>query len=551
MIKIHSLQLKIILPILFILIIVFFTSSILIIDREYNVAKNTLIDNSESYASLSVNDYIKLYNNYKIGFGFYYLRENIENIMKLNSEVIQIQILDVNGKILFDTVEIDEIEYNEQQDEIRYLEDDLLIERAGSSTSSTVINESSNHIDIIQPYFDDWGRHDYSIRYFFSLSNLENLRDEMYRTLLLYAVIFVIISFFLIFILFNRFITTPIKNLMKSVRLMSKGNLGKLLKVTSKDELGELATAFNKLSIDLKKSQDSLKQYSTNLEKLVSKRTEELEDKTDYLEMINKDLEKTKKDLDALNKELEKRIKDRTKEVEQLLKQKDEFINQLSHDLKTPLTPLTILLPILEKQETNQKRKEILQVLRRNTDYMKNIAIKTLKLAKLNSSKTKFNFENIDLNKEIKRIIENKKSLFKSKKIRIKNNIVGKKFVIADKLRLEELITNIFENSFKYSNKNSKITIDAQKEKDYVKISINDQGIGMTKNQIKHIFDEFYKVDSSRHDSDSSGLGLTICKRIVEKLNGKIWVESQGIGKGTSVFFTLPIYNKNKKIEKE
>ncbi len=551
LIKIHSLQLKIILPILFILIIVFFTSSILIIDREYNVAKNTLIDNSESYASLSVNDYIKLYNNYKIGFGFYYLRENIENIMKLNSEVIQIQILDVNGKILFDTVEIDEIEYNEQQDEIRYLEDDLLIERAGSSTSSTVINESSNHIDIIQPYFDDWGRHDYSIRYFFSLSNLENLRDEMYRTLLLYAVIFVIISFFLIFILFNRFITTPIKNLMKSVRLMSKGNLGKLLKVTSKDELGELATAFNKLSIDLKKSQDSLKQYSTNLEKLVSKRTEELEDKTDYLEMINKDLEKTKKDLDALNKELEKRIKDRTKEVEQLLKQKDEFINQLSHDLKTPLTPLTILLPILEKQETNQKRKEILQVLRRNTDYMKNIAIKTLKLAKLNSSKTKFNFENIDLNKEIKRIIENKKSLFKSKKIRIKNNIVGKKFVIADKLRLEELITNIFENSFKYSNKNSKITIDAQKEKDYVKISINDQGIGMTKNQIKHIFDEFYKVDSSRHDSDSSGLGLTICKRIVEKLNGKIWVESQGIGKGTSVFFTLPIYNKNKKIEKE
>ena len=130
----------------------------------------------------------------------------------------------------------------------------------------------------------------------------------------------------------------------------------------------------------MKKSQDSLKQYSVNLEKLVTKRTEELEDKTDYLEKINKDLEKTRKDLDALNKELEKRIKDRTKEVEQLLNQKDDFINQLSHDLKTPLTPLTILIPILEKQETDQKRKEILQVLRRNTDYMKNIAIKTLQL---------------------------------------------------------------------------------------------------------------------------------------------------------------------------
>lgn len=547
LIKTHSLQLKIILPILLILIIVFFTSSVVIINREYNAAKNTLIDNSESYASLSVNDYIKLYNNYKIGFGFYYLRENIENLMELNSEIIKIQILDVNGKILFDTVEVDESEYNEQQNGVRYLENDVLIERAGSSTSSTVINESGNNIDIIQPYFDDWGRHDYSVRYFFSLSNLEDIRNEMYITLFIYAVIFIVISFFLIFVLFNRFITVPIKNLMKNVRLMSKGNLGKLVEVTSKDELGELAVAFNKLSIDLKKSQDSLKQYSMNLEKLVSKRTEELEDKTDYLEKINKDLEKTKKELDVLNKELEKRIKDRTKEVEQLLKQKDDFINQLSHDLKTPLMPLTILIPILEKQETNQKRKEILQVLIRNTNYMKNIAIKTLKLAKLNSSKTKFNLENIDLNKEIKRIIENKKSLFESKKIMIKNNAMGKNFVIADKLRLEELITNIFENSFKYSNNNTEITINAQKEKDYIKISIKDQGIGMTKNQIKHIFEEFYKVDSSRHDSYSSGLGMTICKRIIEKLNGKIWVESQGIGKGTTVSFTLPIYNKNKK----
>ena len=552
LIKIHSLRIKIILPLLFILILVFFTSSILIIDREYNEAKNTLIDNSESYTSLSVNDYIELYNNYKIGFGFYYLRENIDNLMKLNSEIKKIQILDVNGKILFDSVEIDEGEYNEQQYGMRYLEDNFSIERAGNFTSSTVVNERCNYIDIIQPYFDDWDRHDYSIRYFFSLSNLEKKRGEMYSTLFIYAGIFIVISFFLIFILFNRFITAPVSKLIKGVRLMSKGNLGNLVTVNSKDELGELASAFNKLSIDLKKSQDSLKDYSINLEKLVTKRTEELEDKTDYLEKINKDLEKTRKDLDVLNKELEKRIKDRTKEVEQLLNQKDDFINQLSHDLKTPLMPLTILIPILEKQETDQKRKEIFQVLRRNTDYIKNIAIKTLQLAKLNSSKTKFNLEKIDFSKELNRIIENKKNLLDSKKIVIKNNVIGKKFVLADKLRLEELINNIFENSVKYSNNNNTdITIDAQKEKDYVKVSIKDQGIGMTKNQVKHVFEEFYKVDSSRHDSDSTGLGMTICKRIIERLDGKIWVESQGLGKGTTIFFTIPLYSKDTKIGKK
>jgi signal transduction histidine kinase len=67
--------------------------------------------------------------------------------------------------------------------------------------------------------------------------------------------------------------------------------------------------------------------------------------------------------------------------------------------------------------------------------------------------------------------------------------------------------------------------------------------MGMTKKQLKHIFDEFYKADQSRHDFDSSGLGLTICKKIVERHNGKIWVESQGLDKGTTVFFTLPIYS--------
>ena len=67
----------------------------------------------------------------------------------------------------------------------------------------------------------------------------------------------------------------------------------------------------------------------------------------------------------------------------------------------------------------------------------------------------------------------------------------------------------------------------------------------MTKKQIKQIFEEFYKADKSRHDFDSSGLGLTICKRIVERHNGKIWIESPGLGKGTTVFLTLPLYTKD------
>ena len=547
--KFISLKIKIVIPVLLILIIVFFSSSFIIIDREYKDAKNKLIDNSESYASLSVSVYIKYFKDFDKGMGFFKFAEIIDDLMQLNNDLTKIQILDVNGKIFFNSNEIEDGRYNEDQYGERFILDNETINRSSAFTRSTIINTTNNNIDIIQPYFDEWDRHDYSIRYTFSLSNLDNLKQEMYSTLLIYAGVFIIISFIFIFILINRFITSPIGDLIKGVRLMGKGELGDEIKIKSKDELGELAYAFNKMTIELKESQDELKKYSENLEILVTERTEELEDKTINLEKINIDLNKARKKLNILNKYLEKRIKERTREVDQLLEQKDGFINQLSHDLKSPLTPLTILIPILEKQEKNPKKKEILEVLKRNVEYMKNIAIKTLALAKLNSPKTKFNLKKINLNEEINRIIRDKNNLFKDKKLRVVNKISKNVLVMADKLRLEELLSNILENSIKYSKEKGKIILNAKKDKDYVIISVKDTGIGMTKDQIKHVFEEFYKADESRHDFYSSGLGLSICKKIVERHNGKIWIESEGFEMGTTVFYTLPASN-DKKVRK-
>jgi len=545
--KLNSLKIKIIFPLLIILIIVFFTSSFIIIDREYNNAKKILIENSESYASLSVNTFGKYYKDYETGIGFLKFSELIDSLMKLNNDIENVQIVNVNGKIFFDSYEINEGQYNEEILGERYLVDTETIDRAGAFEKSIIINENEKYIDIIQPYFDEWGRHDYSVIYIFSLSNLDSLKQEMFSTLFIYAGVFIVISFFLIFILFNRFITKPIGKLIKGVRTTGKGELGSEVRVYSNDEIGELAASFNKMRVDLKKSQNALKEYSENLELLVTKRTEELEDKTTNLENINKDLIKARKELDALNKNLEKRIKERTKEVEALLKQKDEFINQLSHDLKSPLMPMTILIPLLEKKEKDPEKKEIFQVLNRNVEYMRNIAIKTLELAKLNSPKTKFNLEKLNLGKEVSRLLKNKSSTFKEKKLDVHSNISINIIINADKLRFEELLTNLLENAVKYSKEKGEILIDAEKNEEFVTVSIKDTGIGLSKEQIKYVFEEFFKADESRHDFQSSGLGMTISKKIVEKHNGKIWIESPGIDKGATVFFTLPLYKEDTK----
>ncbi len=244
--------------------------------------------------------------------------------------------------------------------------------------------------------------------------------------------------------------------------------------------------------------------------------------------------------LRTFNKELEEKVKERTAEVENLLEQKDEFIGQLSHDLRSPLTPLTALLPMIQEKEQDPYLKEELEVVIHNIKYLNKLVDKTIKLAQLNSPNTIFSLDTATLLNELNTIIEKNKLVFEENGLEIMNRVDERIMVKADKLMLGELFDNLFTNTVKYSPQGGTITIDAKDDGDWVTVSIKDTGIGLTKEEIDHIFEEFYKADWSRHDHESSGLGLSICKTIIGKHGGKIWAESPGKRKGTTVFFTIP-----------
>jgi len=307
----------------------------------------------------------------------------------------------------------------------------------------------------------------------------------------------VVISFISIFILIigllfllRRAIVKPIIRFRDTTKKIGKGNLDARINIKSKDELGDLATAFNQMAIDLKESRDKIQDYNQILENL--------------------------------------------------LQQKDEFIGQLGHDLKNPLQPLIGLLPMLIEQEKDPKIKESLVVMNQNAEYMRDLIFKTLQLAKLRSSKIKFDFENLNLKKEVDYVIATEKINLDENKISIENKIGENIIINADKLRLAEVFKNLITNSVKYTPESGgKIIIDAKKDVDIVTVSVQDSGVGMTEDQLKKVFDEFYKADRLTSDYHSSGLGLAICKRIVEKHDGKIWVESPGPGKGSTFYFTL------------
>jgi len=259
------------------------------------------------------------------------------------------------------------------------------------------------------------------------------------------------------------------------------------------------------------------------------------------------ELKEAHKKLLTINRELEEKVKERTVEIQQILQQKEEFINQLSHDLKGPLTPVVNLLPILENTEDDPESKELIAVIRRNTDYIKNLVVKTLDLARLNNPKTVFDLKDLNLREEAENSIEDHRVMYNGKDFTIENKIDENIFVKADKLQLGEVFKNLINNAAKYSSIGSIIKIGANDGGDFVTVSIIDSGIGMNRKQLNHIFYDFYKADESRHDFCSTGLGLSICKRIVEKQGGRTWAESPGLGKGSTIYFTIPIGSKKDK----
>lgn len=321
---------------------------------------------------------------------------------------------------------------------------------------------------------------------------------------------------------------------------------------------GELQTIVSSIKdiTDLKETQQKLAERINHLKRNELATLNIMEDFQDSIESLkrarkqidrkNDQLKQSQKELKKLNEELEQRVQDRTKEVERLLKQKDAFIDQLGHDLKHPLGPFINLIPILKNNETDEKKREILNVLERNVDYMKRLVIRTVRLAKLNAPSTTFDLEPIHFEQLIEKIIEKNKSMFNQNDVTINTDINHDLMINADYLQIEEVIENLFSNAIKYGAKNGSIMLRAKKssEEGFVLISVEDTGNGMTPDQIDSVFNEFYKADNSRHDFSSTGLGLSICKRIVEKHGGKIWIESKGIGKGTTIYFTLPIHNK-------
>jgi len=260
-------------------------------------------------------------------------------------------------------------------------------------------------------------------------------------------------------------------------------------------------------------------------------------------EILTEKLKNTEQELIELKGAIEQKVIDRTVEVNKLLKDKIRFIDNLSHDLGTPLTPIITLLPIIKKEISDPKIIEMVDTCLRNAEYIKRVVNNARELAEIGSIDLLLKKEN--LQEIINEMNKKYKDIFKSCNIEVENKIGSDVFIKTEKNRLMQIFDHITSNAVNSMiDKGGKLIFDSKtankNDAIFVQVSITDTGTGLTRDQIDRIFNEFYKTDDSRHKLDSTGLGLTICKTIIEKHGGKIWADSHGIGTGTTIYFTVP-----------
>ena len=291
---------------------------------------------------------------------------------------------------------------------------------------------------------------------------------------------------FIIVMLSIRRSLNPLQMLTTAITRVKEGVYGEKIDYVSKDEIGELAETINSMSSTIQQKEEEAKKVDVA---------------------------------------------------------KDEFLAMITHELKTPLVPIRGYADILLSEHLgslNKNQKERVEVIRSSAATLLQLISDLLDAQKLELGQLKIKKSLNNLKETIEKTIVYMAPQAEIDGVSLFHDVKQDIFVQYDEERIKQVFTNLIKNSLKATNKGGKIEMIVKDSPTEVIISIKDNGSGIPAEAIDKIFKRFYQVDTSlTREHGGSGLGLPICKGIVEAHGGKIWVESE-VGKGSTFTFTMP-----------
>ncbi|MGN0002268.1 MAG: ATP-binding protein [Sphingobacterium composti] len=226
---------------------------------------------------------------------------------------------------------------------------------------------------------------------------------------------------------------------------------------------------------------------------------------------------------------------------------KDEFLSIASHELKTPLTGIKAYVQLLERllaKQENITAKTYIERAKDEVNKLESLIADLLDISKIENGQMKINKQEIDLEKTINHAIETiQESGYGNIRIERHGDIFDKP-LLADPLRVEQVLVNYLTNAIKYAPDSDKIVVKTSFKDSQACIAVQDFGIGIPPEKQKHIFSKFYRVEESSLKFQGLGIGLYICAEIIKQHQGNYGVDSK-VGEGSTIYFTLPYNQKN------
>jgi two-component system phosphate regulon sensor histidine kinase PhoR len=233
-------------------------------------------------------------------------------------------------------------------------------------------------------------------------------------------------------------------------------------------------------------------------------------------------------------------------ELVRLNRARRDMVANISHELRTPIANIRLIIDTLFHEDEKPKRKHSissLQAIARETDSLLWIMQEMLDLSMIESGQAILRMVEVPLQTLVEEAVERLEDQSEAKELKIVHDVPKDMQVLCDPDQARRVLVNLLHNAVKWSPPGETISVHAVNGNDEVTVSVYDHGPGVPDDQVERIFERFYQVDPSRSKQSGTGLGLAICKHIVEAHDGRIWAEGNSKGPGGRFMFTLPNAN--------
>lgn len=481
LIRLNSIRKKFTILLVLSLIVIFVIFAFVLVRNNISVTQQNLVREARAISDLSTKKIVETYNLY-YNSGYYKFIEIEKNILDLSPSIKRMQIIDMNGGVVFDSFEIKGLKKESA------IPKEILDAVTKSEKTEIKSSENPKLVDqIIYPYFDDWGAHRFSVRYFISYDEVGQNAAKLGNIIIWLALVFILSAILIFYSVIDRLILKPVEKLEKETKIISSGNYNHQIILNSKDEMGNLAESVNFMATTL----------ASDIIKL--------------------------------------------KEADKL---KDEFIDIAAHNFGTPVTHIRIDLDFLKselKGKADAKSFNVLKDIESSNEDLALLIGDLLSITTLESGKIKLvKFAPCDLRQIIDETIELYSTEAEKKKIKlIWRSTLPKAEVLGDKYKIKQVFSNLLDNALKFTEK-GEIKIDLRYDGNYFIVTLEDTGIGIKAEEMPKLFNKFHRAtDVKTYNYEGEGLGLYVSKLIIEAHNGRIWAESQ-LGEGSKFSFSLP-----------